>query len=368
MPKLLFLIGVFFFVLSSQAQTSSCLEIHPNTSNDIELSGFDRQVNVLGVMTFYAELGVTDAQLLHAASIGAELLDNNEDSYIDDDDLQSQMAGNNVIMPIFANEGSEAEETLMDNWTGQFCASAVLYAGEVAPWAPVNWFYDASLEEILHTINACGHVELYPQAFALNPPGSSLLLQAMDVARGGQFLNIPASYPDEAWYHYDDYTCDYECMAIEYLYWAIASNMGVLNSTAICAEIANEWEPCSPALLATIDVLVYELINDPQYKLPSIAPDGIYCPTVGIFENLGVIIPVVSPNPSASEFTLTLNDLAVTASTLKVFDSTGRLVYSLNLKGDSDVMIDLEYKIGCFVVMLFDRDDYHIFSTKLIID
>ena len=73
-----------------------------------------------------------------------------------------------------------------------------------------------------------GHTNIYPSAFSLQP-NSSLLTEAMDMARGGQFIQHPGSYPQEAWYHYDDYTCDYECMAVEYLYWCIVTDMGILS-------------------------------------------------------------------------------------------------------------------------------------------
>jgi len=101
----------------------------------------------------------------------------------------------------------------------------------------------------------------------------------MDVARGGQFMTIPNPYPTAAWYHYDDYTCDYECMMIEYMYWALVSNMGILNDTQTASGIANEWEAYNATLLQSMDTLMYALITDVQYKLPQLAPDGNYCPT-----------------------------------------------------------------------------------------
>ena len=64
-------------------------------------------------------------------------------------------------------------------------ASAVLFTNEM-DWrqGTGHWGSDASVEEIMHTINAVGHVEVYPAAFSLEP-GSSKLTEAMDVARGG---------------------------------------------------------------------------------------------------------------------------------------------------------------------------------------
>ena len=101
----------------------------------------------------------------------------------------------------------------------------------------------------------------------------------MDVAQGGRFISHPGTYPEAAWYHYDDTTCDYQCMAIEYLYWAQVSNMEILNDPQSCAGIANEWEPCSRELLESMDTLVFDLITDAQYKLPQLAPDGTYAPS-----------------------------------------------------------------------------------------
>ena len=54
-----------------------------------------------------------------------------------------------------------------------------------------------------------------------------MITLAMDHARGGHFSEVPDEYPDEAWYHYDDETCGYECMAIEYMYWGFGTFMGI---------------------------------------------------------------------------------------------------------------------------------------------
>ena len=95
---------------------------------------------------------------------------------------------------------------------------------------------------------------------------------------GGEGHFGPDDYPDEAWYHYEDWTCDYECMAIEYIYWAQVSNMGILDDRATCASITDEWKPCSRTLLESMDELIFELVTDPVYKLPQQAPDGKYAP------------------------------------------------------------------------------------------
>ena len=259
---------------SDNGTNSSYFEIEDNpNSGDSGMQYFTKYVEVFG-LGIYAESGLTDAQVLHAASVLAELLDNDEDGIVDDEALLSRLQNMSAMMPMFDSEESEAAEDFMEHYTGNG-VSAVLFAEEVDPTQPGHWGSDATVEEIMHTINHVGHVYVYPEAFGLEAD-SSLLSDAMDEARGGQFASPPSNYPEEAWYHYDDTTCDYECMAIEYMYWAQVSNMGILNDTETCDGIANEWEPCSKELLESVDVLIYALIADPQYHLPQHAPDGKY--------------------------------------------------------------------------------------------
>jgi hypothetical protein len=259
------------------AQNTVCLTIEENPHiEDPALSEFSKYVQVLGCFELLAESSISDEKLLHAAAVAAELLDQNEDGVVDDQNVANALASGQALMPIFEEEGSIAEEMLFENYEGDGIG-AVLYSDEINPNQPGYWGEDATVEEVLHTINAVGHVSIYPNAFGLSP-GSSLLSEAMDVARGGQYLSVPANYPEEAWYHYDDWTCDYDCMAIEYLYWALVTQMGILDDVQTAEGIADEWELYSPELLEEIDGLIYQLIMDEQYQLPLQAPDGNYCP------------------------------------------------------------------------------------------
>ena len=267
--SLLFFNGVF-----TQNNVCFTIEANPNPS-DPALSVFSKYIDVFGC-GIYAESTVSDAKVLHVAAVWAELIDNDEDGIVDDPDLLNELVLNEALMPIFETDGNAAMTTFENNYSGDG-VSAVLWATEIDPTQTGHWGDDASVEEILHTINAIGHVNIYSSAFELGA-NSSLLSAAMDSARGGQWLSIPSPYPSGAWYHYDDNTCDYECMAIEYIYWMIVSNMGILDDVSTCSGIANECEPCSAALLQSTDALGYALITDPTYKLPQLAPDGNYCP------------------------------------------------------------------------------------------
>ena len=269
---------ILFFALhacSSTKENTSFLIVPNPDQSDVAFSGFDRKTEVFG-LSLYAEQGVRDAQLLHAATITAELLDNDEDGSVDDTTLLEQLQNSQACIPIFASEGSEAEMTMFDHYDG-VGVGAVLYAQEVDENNAGIWGYDASVEEIMHTINSVGHVVVYPDAFQL-APNSSLLTQAMDIARGGQFEDVPSEYPESSWFHYDDQTCDYECMAIEYMYWSQVAWMGLLDNDSICSGISNEWELCTPQSFQEKDTAMHTVITTQEYLLPQNAPDGEYNP------------------------------------------------------------------------------------------
>ena len=259
------------------AQNTVCFNIEPNPNpNDLALTPFTKYVDVLGCFSIYAESTISNAKVKHAAAVAAELLDNNEDGIVDDPLIEAQLINKNALMPLFFQDGNSAMDIFEYNYNGDG-VSAVLYNNEIDPAQTGHWGDDATVEEIMHTINHVGHTNVYPAAFSMQA-NSSLMSTAMDVARGGQFMTIPNPYPASAWYHYDDNTCDYECMAIEYIYWALVSNMEILDDPQTASGIANEWEPYNATLLQSMDTLMYALITDEQYKLPQIAPDGNYCP------------------------------------------------------------------------------------------
>ena len=276
-------ISILFFISTTFlfSQNEVCFEIEDNPNpNTPGLGYFTKYVNVLDCFGIYAESSISDAKVLHAAAIAAELLDNDEDGEVDDQELKNELMDYDALMPIFSSEWSSAANNFMNNYQGDG-VSAVLFNNEIDPSQPGHWGDDATVEEVIHVINHVGHVSIYPDVFDIGP-NSSEMSDAMDVARGGQFLSVPNSYPPDAWYHYDDWTCDYGCMAIEYMYWCIVTNMGILDDTQTCNGIANEWEPCTPELFESTDVLMHAIVTDPAHMLPQLAPDGNYCPAESV--------------------------------------------------------------------------------------
>jgi len=267
------------------SQNDVCFEIESNPNpNNSALECFSKYVNVLDCFDIYAEQNVSDEKVLHVAAVAAELLDNDEDGMVDDVNIFNSLQSNHALMPVFIYDGSPCMDNFEDYYNGDG-VSAVLYRNEIDPSNPGHWGDDATVEEVIHTINHVGHVNVYPDYFDITP-NSSVMSDAMDIARGGQFLSIPNQYPEDAWYHYDDWTCDYECMAIEYMYWSIVSNMGILDDPQTCSGIDNEWELCTPELFSSTDIMMHELITDPVHKIPQLAPDGNYCPFTGMLGDI----------------------------------------------------------------------------------
>ena len=333
MKNLLIFISIVFIPISLFSQNDVCFELEENPYPNHPAFGiFSKYVNVLGCIHIYAESNISDEKVLHVASVAAELLDNNEDGTVDDPLIEASLTELNTIMPVFQSENGNSIDTFFDNLGDDGCTGAVLFRNEIDPNQPGYWGSDATVEEVLHTINSCGHVEVYPSLYALEP-NSSYLTAAMDIARGGQFITMPNSYPDEAWYHYDDWTCEYDCMAMEYLYWCIVTYMGILSDAQTCAGISNEWEPCTPELFESTDTLMFNLVNDTENMLPQLAPDGNYCPAnVGIGKNTKLSsFPILYnyPNPFNPVTHLRYNLPEDALVNITIYDMMGRQVSTL---------------------------------------
>ena len=90
MRKLLSILFLLPLLCIAQ-QNTVCFTIDPNPNSDIAFSGFTKYVDVLGCFSIYAESTISDAKVLHAAAVAAELLDNNEDGIVDDPLIKLQL-------------------------------------------------------------------------------------------------------------------------------------------------------------------------------------------------------------------------------------------------------------------------------------
>ena len=98
------------------SQINVCFEIEENPNQNVSaLQLFTKYVNVLDCIHIYARR-IIWIQKYYAASIAAELLDNNEDGLIDDLNVFDALSNKNTIMPLFSYRGSNAEDPLFDNF------------------------------------------------------------------------------------------------------------------------------------------------------------------------------------------------------------------------------------------------------------
>ena len=254
--------------------------------------GFSKYVSVFGVHIF-ATPDARDEKLLHAAKVMAEYLDNDSDGVPDNMLVLSHLVSRNAYI-VFPRTEEELEKMDYRVWRNAgFHAGQLLWDEETRPGflkdGVVNRevAQDAALEEIWHLLCDAGWGVAYPDTFA--PVPGSAIGNCMDKARGGRFMEIPtggpkAGYPEEAWYHYDDETCDYGCMAVEYMYWGTTSILGsqefnYLNRPASGEGPSREWGAYTPELMRTLDPCLYGLLTDPRYKIATTAPEGRYSPS-----------------------------------------------------------------------------------------
>ena len=229
---------------------------------DIGFTATNRKVVVFGI-PIYAYYDVEDSKLLHAANIMAQYLDNDENGVVDNSLVLTTLLNNDASLFMWKSE-SQINLNAQD-----------LGANESIPIWHTNGQtgqFDAALEEVWHVITYSGYSDAYPEIFGETP--GSTLTNAMDIARGGNFTSIPENYPNSAWYTYDDETCDYKCMATEYIYWGMTSLLGAQENRL--NEISQEWDLNTKNLVENIDTSIYALLTNPLYKFPSVLPDGSY--------------------------------------------------------------------------------------------
>ena len=233
-------------------------------------TAFETSIPVFGVHVL-AVKGFEAARHRHVAAVLAEYLDNDEDGKADNPQVVEAMASRSMAMVLFKSErdmeridrsGMEAYD--FRYLQGQF-QSETLPKGE----------FDATLEEVLHLVTM-GYAETYPRIFGTLP--GTALSECLDRARGGHFSRVPRKYPEEAWFHYDDRSCEYGCMGVEYLYWGLTSLLGAQSDRRRGRQIADEWQLNTPSLMRERDPWLTALLTDPRYRWASKLPDGNYDP------------------------------------------------------------------------------------------
>ena len=269
---------LLIFILSCQDNYKNCLDLAYGTEY-IKITGvsetdknyfkyFCKTTNVFGIK-IYATENVSNEKILHAASVMAEYLDNNEDGIIDNQKVLDAMLDKKAWLLIAQDED---ERAIRIPPIGSFHLQD-LYNKEISI-INGNPRFDATLEEVLHLITHYGYSEAYPDIFG-EKKGSEIA-NAMDIARGGYFKNVPNDYPNSAWYSYYDKTCKYDCMITEYTYWALTSIMGAQEYPGRLEEIEEEWKLNTKEKVETTDSGIFKILTNPRYKLAQKLPNGKY--------------------------------------------------------------------------------------------
>ena len=255
---------------------------------------FTKSVEVFGLRILATD-SVADIKVLHTANVLAEYLDNDENGSVDQpevlDKLLGESTGEIATMVLFASETEqesygESLETLIQ----VLPRSQNLFADEIFESGSLGDNRDATLEEVLHLVTDLGWDEAFPDIWG-ERKGSSVA-NAMDLARGGYFENVPAQYPENAWYTYNDETSDYPTQITEYVYWATTTYMGGQNwPERNHSNYSNEWQPYTKEMLLETDPAIVSLMTSDAYRFPiTKLPDGNYSveekPT-----NISVILP-----------------------------------------------------------------------------
>ena len=246
--------------LETESQVVESLDLTISSPPKFE-KYFGKYVDVFGV-PIYATSQVTDGKVLHAANVLAQYLDNDADGTPDNPLVVEKLKETNSVIPLFANEWEDETSKIWDDFSDDGYGSELncwiaLYADETNPR---NQF-DASLEEILHVITQCGYGEAYPEIFAEKE--GSALSNAMTNAIESRHYN---PFVDERMPFGDQHT--------EYIYWALTSILGAQENRDW--EDIQEWKLNTKEKIMEGDPDIYNLLTEPEYKFPTILPDGNY--------------------------------------------------------------------------------------------
>ena len=269
------------------------------SSGNYAFEVFSKKMNIFGIDILATEETSND-KIIHAATILAEYLDNDENGIPDNAKVVDALIKHKATLVMFKSYETMKYKKFFhsSNWpdgqTTDKRAVQDLYDDETHPNGAANGIFDASLEEVLHLITFGGYSNAYPEIFGTKR--GTAVSKAVDMARGGYFAEddpsdcdddpnenwatgqcaVPPNgvYPNDAWYTYTDTTCSYDCMVTEYTYWAITSVLGAQSNK--CDDIADEWVLCTASQVESRDNGVYRLLGDTSFALPTRLPRGDY--------------------------------------------------------------------------------------------
>merc|ERR1712038_1216041 len=196
---------------------------------------------------------------IHACNMLAQMIDNDLDGCADDVLVVEKMRYNQAGMAMFEKESDAYDDSIPKSFAAMYLfqdETVVECSGE----DETSDCRDAAIEEIFHAISYYGISGAYPEKFSDCAGSNSQLTEQLDIARGGHFETVPDSYPDDAVFYYDDDTCDIQCQAVEFFYWAVTSNLGGQGARAKQNKEA-EWALSTRFLLKRDLKGMFDLIS-----------------------------------------------------------------------------------------------------------
>jgi len=294
------------------------------------VKGYPGNVEVFGIPIIYGskfvdKIGIK--KLNHAASVMAELLDQDSDGCVDDPNVLRNLHMNAASKDlrahgyrmrkafILANKKpvkAAAKDAMMkvamtNSKKIGFKSTTDVAFSDIKPQYSVQQMCnktvcnkDNSIEEVYHFITQFGYSKAYSKIFGINWKAPSSLSKAMDIARGKRMKVAPkklSGYPKNAWSRYADPGCDYFCQGTEYLWWGYCSYSGtcagrsgqgskwtgsIMNQPdSALNDQEKEFKLLKKTQLAKIDKLLYKLYDASAkktavYRLPTKPVDGTY--------------------------------------------------------------------------------------------
>jgi hypothetical protein len=229
-------------------------------------SGLVKHVEVFGIHV-YGTANAPDDKVLHASNVLAEYLDSDEDGVPDNEKIVDAMIRVNATLVVAKNrEDLRKINVPFSNWQN-------VWTDNIRPLG-TDGKYDEALEEVLHLITDYGWAGAYPSVFG-RVRGTEVA-KASEAARGGYFEEVPERYPEGAWHTYYDKSCHYQCQISEYIHWALTSILGGQDYPGSYNRGKNQWYLRTKEKVKSGDPTIYALLTDPQFKLPTVLPDGKY--------------------------------------------------------------------------------------------
>lgn len=262
---------------------------------------FDTYINVFGV-TIAGMPKTPVPEMIHAAKIYAQLIDNDEDFIPDDPKIfdyhQKDPEGRNYLIVLVDTKALDNAWIAFRPGQRFWVPAQALRPGHSGVGHSRDGEMDIAVEELFHKYGKAFQ-SVYPKDFGLpddeaGDTWSSTLSNAMDRARGIDRTVRPINgewvYPENAWYTYNATSCGWGCQLDEYLWHVWATNIGynemltrhpeapreASRPQGWCENLHSEWRPCSRQDLKEMDSAAYHLINDKDYQLPTRIPFGEY--------------------------------------------------------------------------------------------